>query len=79
VRRVQEKNLFPKGFTNFSSRSSGPFIAIDCGALPKELAGSELFGHVKGAFTGALDNKTGHFERANGGTIFLGRDWESQL
>lgn len=54
-----------------SERKNGPFIAIDCGALPKDLAGSELFGHVKGAFTGALENKTGHFEAANGGTIFL--------
>ncbi len=65
------KEFISKRIHEFSSRSSGPFIAIDCGALPKELAGSELFGHVKGAFTGALDNKTGHFERANGGTIFL--------
>lgn len=54
-----------------SGRKTGPFVAIDCGALPKELAGSELFGHVKGAFTGALENKTGHFEAAQGGTIFL--------
>src|SRR5690554_5482218 len=54
-----------------SKRSSGPFVAIDCGALSKDLAGSELFGHVRGAFTGALDNKTGHFESAKGGTIFL--------
>jgi two-component system, NtrC family, response regulator HydG len=65
------KEFISKRIHEFSPRSSGPFIAIDCGALPKELAGSELFGHVKGAFTGALDNKTGHFERANGGTIFL--------
>jgi two-component system response regulator HydG len=65
------KEFISKRIHEFSSRSSGPFIAIDCGALPKELAGSELFGHVKGAFTGALDNKIGHFERANGGTIFL--------
>jgi len=54
-----------------SARSSGPFVALDCGALSDEIAGSELFGHVKGAFTGALDNKTGSFEFANGGTIFL--------
>lgn len=65
------KEYISKRIHELSSRSSGPFIAIDCGALPRELAGSELFGHVKGAFTGALDNKTGHFERANGGTIFL--------
>src|SRR5205814_3096970 len=45
--------------------------AMDCGTLSKELAGSELFGHVKGAFTGALNDKEGHFELANGGTLFL--------
>jgi len=54
-----------------SKRSSKPFVAIDCGALSKELAASELFGHEKGAFTGALNQKTGSFELANGGTIFL--------
>ncbi len=54
-----------------SSRKQGPFIAIDCGALSKELAASELFGHVKGAFTGALYNKTGAFESAGAGTLFL--------
>ncbi|MBZ0099032.1 MAG: sigma-54 dependent transcriptional regulator, partial [Taibaiella sp.] len=54
-----------------SKRKDKPFIAIDCGALSKELAGSELFGHEKGAFTGALASKTGSFELANGGTIFL--------
>ena len=54
-----------------SKRSHKPFVAIDCGALSKELAGSELFGHEKGAFTGALNQKMGSFELANGGTIFL--------
>lgn len=54
-----------------SKRSDGVFVAVDCGALPKELAGSELFGHVKGAFTGALADKRGSFEQANGGTLFL--------
>jgi two-component system response regulator HydG len=54
-----------------SKRSHKPFVAIDCGALSKERAGSELFGHEKGAFTGALNQKTGSFELANGGTIFL--------
>lgn len=54
-----------------SERAGKPFIAIDCGALPKELAGSELFGHVKGSFTGAISDKPGSFELANGGTIFL--------
>ena len=56
---------------NHSKRRSSPFVAIDCGALPKDLAGSELFGHVKGAFTGALNEKEGSFESANGGTLFL--------
>jgi two-component system response regulator HydG len=54
-----------------SNRSTKAFVAMDCGAMSKELAGSELFGHEKGAFTGALMQKTGHFEMANGGTIFL--------
>ena len=54
-----------------SKRKDKPFVAIDCGALSKELAGSELFGHEKGSFTGAVGTKTGSFELANGGTIFL--------
>lgn len=54
-----------------SKRAKMPFIAMDCGAMSKELAGSELFGHEKGSFTGALGTKIGHFELANGGTIFL--------
>jgi two-component system, NtrC family, response regulator HydG len=54
-----------------SKRKSKPFVAIDCGALSKELAGSELFGHEKGSFTGALNQKMGSFELANTGTIFL--------
>lgn len=54
-----------------SKRKTKPFVAIDCGALSKELAGSELFGHEKGSFTGALNQKTGSFELANTGTIFL--------
>lgn len=54
-----------------SQRSDKPFVAIDCGALPRDLAGSELFGHMKGAFTGAIADKQGQFEVANGGTIFL--------
>ncbi len=54
-----------------SKRSHKPFVAIDCGTLSRELAGSELFGHEKGSFTGAIGQKTGSFEVANGGTIFL--------
>ncbi len=54
-----------------SKRSNQPFVAVDCGAIPKEIATSEFFGHVKGSFTGAIDDKQGHFEAANGGTLFL--------
>ncbi|MFY0598882.1 MAG: sigma-54-dependent Fis family transcriptional regulator [Cyclobacteriaceae bacterium] len=65
------KEYVAKSIHNKSKRSDQPFVAVDCGALPKELAGSELFGHVKGAFTGALNDKKGSFEQANGGTLFL--------
>lgn len=54
-----------------SNRQAAPFVAVDCGAIPKDLAASEFFGHVKGAFTGAVSDKTGYFVQANGGTIFL--------
>ncbi len=54
-----------------SHRANQPFVAIDCGAISNELAGSTLFGHVRGAFTGAIFDKEGHFESANHGTIFL--------
>ncbi|WP_111671033.1 sigma-54-dependent transcriptional regulator [Algoriphagus litoralis] len=54
-----------------SPRKEKPFVAVDCGSLSREIAGSELFGHEKGAFTGALNSKTGFFEQAEGGTIFL--------
>jgi two-component system response regulator HydG len=54
-----------------SKRASKPFVAIDCGALIKDLAGSELFGHIKGAYTGAVNDKPGSFELADGGTLFL--------
>jgi two-component system response regulator HydG len=65
------KEFVAQSIHRYSKRSSYPFVAIDCGALPKELAGSELFGHIKGAFTGAVSDKQGSFEVANGGTIFL--------
>ena len=54
-----------------SKRAGKPFIAIDCGSIPKDLAASEFFGHVKGSFTGAFNDKVGAFEEANGGTLFL--------
>ncbi len=54
-----------------SSRRDGPFVPLNCGAIPSELMESELFGHEKGAFTGALTARKGRFEMANGGTLFL--------
>jgi len=65
------KEVIAKTIHDLSSRKGKPFVAMDCGTLSKELAGSELFGHVKGAFTGALQDKEGHFELADGGTLFL--------
>ncbi|MEI9958788.1 MAG: sigma-54 dependent transcriptional regulator [Ferruginibacter sp.] len=65
------KEVIAKTIHEKSSRKGHPFIAMDCGTLSKELAGSELFGHMKGSFTGALADKEGHFELANGGTLFL--------
>ncbi len=55
----------------FSTRRQNSFFVVNCGALPKELVNSELFGHVKGSFTGAVDNRKGYFEEADGGTLFL--------
>lgn len=54
-----------------SSRSAKPFITVNCGAIPEGIIESELFGHIKGSFTGAIENRKGYFEAANGGTIFL--------
>src|SRR5579872_1394041 len=65
------KEVIARTIHQNSARKDRPFVAMDCGTLSKELAGSELFGHVKGAFTGALNDKEGHFELANGGTLFL--------
>src|SRR5690554_55733 len=65
------KEVVARMIHNASKRKNGPFIPVDCGALPQELASSELFGHVKGAFTGATSDKKGSFELANGGTLFL--------
>jgi Transcriptional regulator containing GAF, AAA-type ATPase, and DNA binding domains len=71
VKLVQGKEFIANSIHQKSERADKPFIAIDCGALPKELAGSELFGHMKGSFTGAIADKPGSFEMAKGGTIFL--------
>ncbi|HAE35552.1 MAG: sigma-54-dependent Fis family transcriptional regulator [Chitinophagales bacterium] len=65
------KEYVAKRIHEQSNRSARPFVSIDCGALSKELAASELFGHIKGSFTGAIQDKTGQFEAANGGTLFL--------
>jgi two-component system response regulator HydG len=65
------KEAIAQEIHNRSKRKDMPFVAMDCGAISKELAGSELFGHEKGSFTGALQTKIGHFEMANGGTLFL--------
>lgn len=65
------KEVIAKTIHEKSNRRGKPFIAMDCGTLSKELAGSELFGHMKGSFTGAFADKEGHFELANGGTLFL--------
>ena len=65
------KELVAKALHQLSPRSQGPFIAINCGAIPSELLESELFGHVKGSFTGAISNRIGRFELADEGTLFL--------
>lgn len=65
------KENIARSIHRLSNRSDGPFVAIDCGALSEELASSELFGHIKGSFTGAINDKKGEFEMASGGTIFL--------
>ena len=65
------KEVFPQVIHNFSSRKHGPYIAVNCGAIPEGTIDSELFGHEKGAFTGATDSRKGYFEVADSGTIFL--------
>jgi transcriptional regulator with PAS, ATPase and Fis domain len=65
------KELLAEAIHLRSQRRSGPFVVVDCGALPRDLIGSELFGHVRGAFTGALNAKRGLIEEADGGTLFL--------
>ncbi|TCK85286.1 sigma-54-dependent transcriptional regulator [Albibacterium bauzanense] len=65
------KEYVAKSIHEKSKRAGKPFVSIDCGTLSKELAGSELFGHIKGSFTGAVVDKRGQFEEASGGTLFL--------
>src|SRR6056297_3249210 len=65
------KEVFPQIIHHLSSRKHGPYIAVNCGAIPEGTIESELFGHEKGAFTGATESRKGYFEVVNGGTIFL--------
>ena len=65
------KEIFPQIIHQYSARKHGPYIAVNCGAIPEGTIDSELFGHEKGAFTGALGDRKGYFQEADGGTIFL--------
>ena len=65
------KESFARIIHQYSPRKQAPLFIVNCGALPKELVNSELFGHVRGSFTGAVDNRKGYFEEADGGTLFL--------
>lgn len=65
------KEAFPQVIHNYSARKHGPYIAVNCGAIPEGTIDSELFGHEKGSFTGATESRKGYFEVADGGTIFL--------
>src|SRR5688500_19041384 len=73
------KEAFSKIIHHLSPRKHGPFIAVNCGAIPEGTIDSELFGHEKGSFTGAVDSRKGYFETVNGGTIFLDEIGEMPL
>src|SRR5512140_2387409 len=65
------KEIFPQVIHSYSARKHGQYIAVNCGAIPEGTIDSELFGHEKGSFTGAVDSRKGYFETVSGGTIFL--------
>jgi transcriptional regulator with GAF, ATPase, and Fis domain len=65
------KELVARGLHDASARAAGPFVVLDCTALPRELAESQILGHVHGAFTGAVRDHAGLFEQAHGGTLFI--------
>ena len=73
------KELLARAIHHASPRRDGPLVVVNCGAIPSELVESELFGHKKGAFTGAAKDRAGHFETANGGTLFLNEVGELPL
>ncbi len=73
------KEIAANAIHHLSGRARGPFVAINCGAFPESLLESELFGYVKGAFTGAVSDRKGLFEEANGDTIFLDEIGEASL
>src|SRR5690606_40520659 len=73
------KELIAEEIHNHSNRKDGPFVVFDCGAVPRELIESALFGHVKGSFTGAITDRKGAFADAHGGTIFLDEIGEMAL
>ncbi|MBS2013682.1 MAG: sigma 54-interacting transcriptional regulator [Deltaproteobacteria bacterium] len=73
------KDVVARAVHSESARREGPFVPVDCGAIPETLFESELFGHVRGAFTGAINNRAGAFEEANGGTLFLDEIGEMPL
>src|SRR6266568_4245317 len=73
------KEVFPKIIHQLSTKKHGPYIAVNCGAIPEGTIDSELFGHEKGSFTGAVDSRKGYFETVSGGTIFLDEIGEMPL